>query len=39
MPEYRHDHVRLRSRDPDGTARVFEAMFGRGDAGRLTRDV
>ena len=28
MRDYRYDHVHLRSRDPDATARFFETMFG-----------
>ena len=28
MPEYRYDHIHLRSPDPDATARFFETMFG-----------
>jgi catechol 2,3-dioxygenase-like lactoylglutathione lyase family enzyme len=28
MPEYRYDHVHLRSADPNATAHFFEAMFG-----------
>ena len=28
MPEYRYDHIHLRSPDPNATARFFETMFG-----------
>ena len=28
MPEYRYDHIHLRSLDPNVTAHFFEAMFG-----------
>ena len=28
MPQYRYDHVHLRSPDPEATARFFETMFG-----------
>ena len=28
MPEYRYDHIHLRSPDPNATAHFFEAMFG-----------
>ena len=30
MPEYRYDHIHLRSPDPNATARFFETMFGAG---------
>ena len=35
MPEYRYDHIHLRSPDPDATARFFETMF----SAEVTRDV
>jgi len=35
MPEYRYDHIHLRSPDPSATARFFETMFG----AELTRDI
>ena len=35
MPEYRYDHIHLRSPDPNGTARFFETMFG----AEVTRDI
>lgn len=35
MPEYRYDHVHLRSPDPNRTARFFETMFG----AEVTRDI
>ena len=28
MPEYRYDHIHLRSPDPNTTAHFFETMFG-----------
>ena len=28
MPEYRYDHIHLRSHDPDGMGKFFETMFG-----------
>ena len=28
MPEYRYDHIHLRSPDPNATAHFFEVMFG-----------
>jgi len=35
MPDYRYDHIHLRSPDPDTTGRFFETMFG----AEVTRDV
>ena len=35
MPEYRYDHIHLRSADPNATARFFETMFG----AEVTRDI
>ena len=35
MPEYRYDHVHLRSPDPNATAGFFETMFG----AEVTRDI
>jgi lactoylglutathione lyase len=35
MPEYRHDHIHLRSPDSNVTARFFETMFG----AEVTRDI
>ena len=35
MPDYRYDHIHLRSPHPDATARFFETMFG----AEVTRDI
>jgi len=35
MPDYRYDHIHLRSPNPNATAKFFETMFG----AEVTRDI